>query len=79
LSSLEAPQGHKLLQFLRPVRASFKDLSVYHSRDYLEHVLDTNWSYGSLGGSAIVTAEFGLEDVSLGGNILKFNTHAALV
>jgi len=61
LSSLEAPQGHKLLQFLRPVPASFKDLSVYHSRDYLEHVLDADQSSGS-DVSAVVTAEFGLED-----------------
>jgi len=78
LSSLEAPQGHKLLQFLRPVPASFKDLSVYHSRDYLEHVLDADQSSGS-DVSAVVTAEFGLEDVSLEKNILKFDTYAAYV
>jgi hypothetical protein len=79
LSSLEAPQGYKLLQFLRPVRASFKDLSVYHSRDYLEHVLDTDQYSGSLHGSAVVTTEFGLEDVSLEENILNSDTYSVYV
>jgi histone deacetylase 8 len=65
LSSLEAPEGKKLLQVLRPSRASLKDLSVYHSRDYLDYVLDAKNSSSSLDGPVEVTTEFGLEDVSL--------------
>lgn len=49
----------KHLQVITPSKASYKDLSVYHSRDYLDTVLDR--SPGAIQASNV--AEFGLEDV----------------
>ena len=48
------------LQVITPTKASYKDLAVYHSRDYLDTVLD---SFPGANQASNVT-EFGLEDVS---------------
>ena len=48
------------LQVITPSKASYKDLAVYHSRDYLDTVLDLSPSANQ----ASNAAEFGLEDVS---------------
>lgn len=48
------------LQVITPSKASYKDLAVYHSRNYLDTVLDP--SPGAIQASNV--AEFGLEDVS---------------
>ena len=48
------------LQVITPSKARYKDLAVYHSRDYLDAVLDP--SQGA--NQASNGAEFGLEDVS---------------
>ena len=48
------------LQVITPSKASYKDLAVYHSRDYLDTVLDASPSANQ----ASNVAEFGLEDVS---------------
>lgn len=50
----------KRLQVVTPSKASYKDLAVYHSRDYLDTVLDPS----SSAIQASNAAEFGLEDVS---------------
>ena len=74
LSSLE---GQRLLQIFKPGQASLKDLSVYHSRDYLDYVLDAENSASSPDGLTEVTAEYGLEDVNLMNiHIISRNTHA---
>ena len=48
------------LQVITPSKASYKDLAMYHSRDYLDTVLDL--SPGTNQASNVT--EFGLEDVS---------------
>jgi histone deacetylase 8 len=48
------------LQLVTPSKASYKDLAVYHSRDYLDTVLDPSFSANK----ASNATEFGLEDVS---------------
>jgi histone deacetylase 8 len=48
------------LQVITPSKASYKDLAVYHSRDYLDTVLDPSPSANR----ASNVTEFGLEDVS---------------
>jgi histone deacetylase 8 len=48
------------LQVITPSKASYKDLAVYHSRDYIDALLDP--SPGANQASNL--AEFGLEDVS---------------
>jgi histone deacetylase 8 len=53
----------KRIQVINPGRAEFKDLSVYHSRDYLDFVLEPKNSNSVSVVEAEVTAEFGLEDV----------------
>ncbi|KAF8804773.1 Arginase/deacetylase [Phlegmacium glaucopus] len=46
------------LQVVTPSKASYKDLAVYHSRDYLDAVLDPS----SSANQASSATEFGLED-----------------
>lgn len=53
------------LQVINPRRATMKDLSVYHSRDYLDFVLDSGISSQKEQSTILVNAEFGLEDVRL--------------
>lgn len=68
LTSIEHSNGQMRLQVLKPTQASDKDLYVYHSRDYIDYVLDAANSGRSdtLADSELeVTAEFGLEDVRL--------------
>ena len=48
------------LQLVTPSKASYNDLAVYHSRDYLDIVLDPSFSANQ----ASNATEFGLEDVS---------------
>src|SRR5271168_3814334 len=48
------------LQLVTPLKASYKDLAVYHGRDYLDTVL----SLPSSANQASNATEFGLEDVS---------------
>jgi histone deacetylase 8 len=48
------------LQIVTPSKASYKDLAVYHTRDYLDTVLDLSFSSNQ----ASNATEFGLEDVS---------------
>ena len=64
LSAFENQGGSKALQVLKPIEATKKDLSAYHSRDYLDYVLDPKNSSGHSASDTVITAEFGLEDVS---------------
>ena len=48
------------LQVITPLKASYRDLAVYHTRDYLDTVLDPSPSANQ----ASNATEFGLEDVS---------------
>jgi histone deacetylase 8 len=48
----------KRIQVINPIKATYKELALYHSRDYLEFVLDPTNS-----GSSEGNTEFGLEDV----------------
>lgn len=43
------------MKMIKPIRASYKDLQVYHSRDYLDFVLNPQ-------GEITSNAQFGLED-----------------
>lgn len=52
------------LQLVAPTRASYKDLAVYHSRDYLDFVLNPQNSSRADGG-VDAGFEFGLQDVRL--------------
>ncbi|EIN09162.1 Arginase/deacetylase [Punctularia strigosozonata HHB-11173 SS5] len=64
-SAAEAGAGEALpkAKILRPQPASYKDLSAYHSEDYLRYVLDPRRSSGTQEpGRAQVTEDFGLED-----------------
>jgi histone deacetylase 8 len=58
--SLALPaDGQKCIKFLRPRRATSKELLAYHTRNYLDYALNPSNDYEDL--SQI--AEFGLEDV----------------
>lgn len=48
----------KRIQVINPIKATYKELGLYHSRDYLDFVLDPTNS-----GSSEGNTEFGLEDV----------------
>ena len=49
-----------------PRKATYKDLSVYHTRDYLDAVLDTSHpNKGIQIAKSDVAREFGLEDVNI--------------
>ncbi len=60
LLNADSDDGRAVLQPLRPTPADFKQLSAYHDRDYLEHLLH---------GEVIATptpaggGEYGLEEV----------------
>ncbi|RDB18669.1 Histone deacetylase 8 [Hypsizygus marmoreus] len=47
------------MRVVRPEKASYKDMAVYHAREYLDSVLDPTTGVGDDGGNR---AEFGLED-----------------
>jgi histone deacetylase 8 len=51
------------LQVVTPQRASFRDLAVYHTRDYLEIVLNKNNGNEDREANITIDNEFGLEDV----------------
>lgn len=53
------PDGQKCIKFLRPRRATSRELLAYHTRDYLDYALNPSNDYED---SAQV-ARFGLEDV----------------
>lgn len=57
-----SPSQKRRLVVVTPRRASYKDLSVYHTRDYLDAILDTN-NPDKKESEAEPNAEFGLEDV----------------
>lgn len=59
IQSLAASDGQKCIKFLRPRRATSKELLAYHTRNYLDYALNPSNDYEDL--SQI--AEFGLEDV----------------
>lgn len=48
----------KRIQVINPARATYKELALYHDRDYLDFVLDPNNSTNSERNN-----KFGLEDV----------------
>jgi hypothetical protein len=62
------------LQVITPSKASYKDLAVYHSRDYLDTVLDP--SPGTNQASNVT--EFGLEDVSADFSLYLFLMNGCL-
>lgn len=72
LSAVENQDGSKALQVLKPIEATQKDLLVYHNRDYLDYVLDPQNSSDYNANAAMITAEFGLEDVSGFVDAIKF-------
>jgi histone deacetylase 8 len=51
------------LQVVNPGRATYKDLAIYHSRDYLDFVLDPKNSTRELSSNSDEANDFGLEDV----------------
>lgn len=51
------------LRVITPRKATYKDLAVYHTRDYLDFVLDPSKSDGVETDSVAADTEFGLEDV----------------
>jgi histone deacetylase 8 len=51
------------IQVVNPGRATYKDLTIYHSRDYLDFVLDPKNSMRELSTNSDRTNKFGLEDV----------------
>lgn len=50
------------LQIVTPQKANYSDLAVYHSRDYLDIVLDPTLT-GDARSVALENNEYGLEDV----------------
>lgn len=65
LMSSDSSQTRRRLQVVTPRKATYKDLAMYHTRDYLEVVLDaksnSDVTLDARGQS--VDAEFGLSDV----------------
>lgn len=59
LQSLVAPDGQKRIKFLRPRRATTKELLAYHTRDYLDYAVNPSNDHED----PSQVAEFGLEDV----------------
>ncbi|KAH0834910.1 hypothetical protein J3R83DRAFT_10558 [Lanmaoa asiatica] len=57
-SLAQAPDGQKCIKFLRPRKATSKELLVYHTRSYLDYALNPSNDYDDLS----QVAEFGLED-----------------
>ncbi|KAF8962333.1 hypothetical protein BDZ97DRAFT_1122965 [Flammula alnicola] len=63
-SNLNA-SARRRLQVVTQIKASYKDLAVYHTRDYLDVVLDSSAAVDGedrLENGSTVNAEFGLED-----------------
>ena len=56
------PSQKRRLVVVTPKKASYRDLSMYHTRDYLDAVLDTG-NPGKKESQAELNNEFGLEDV----------------
>lgn len=56
---------NRRLQVVTPRKASYKDLAVYHTRDYLDAVLDVNNADEGQETEVEINAEFGLEDACL--------------
>jgi histone deacetylase 8 len=56
---------NRRLQVVAPRKASYKDLAVYHTRDYLDTVLDVNNADEGQETEVEINAEFGLEDACL--------------
>lgn len=52
------------IQVVTPRKATFNDLAVYHTRDYLEIVLSRSETAEYQQTDAQINQEFGLEDVS---------------
>jgi histone deacetylase 8 len=59
---LLSSESNKRIRVVKPARATHKDLSVYHSRDYLDFVL--NPATATTEAVLNFNVEFGLEDVS---------------
>jgi len=66
---LLSPQysASRRIQVIKPIRASYKELAAYHSREYLDAVLHTTLPAGDSSPSSIQAvatsaAAFGLED-----------------
>ncbi|KAF8870964.1 histone deacetylase complex protein [Gymnopilus junonius] len=55
--------GKRRLQVVTPRKATYRDLAVYHTRDYLDFVLNSSKSDSAeTDGGFSINAEFGLED-----------------
>lgn len=63
--SLMSPEfsNTRRIQVVNPRRATYKDLAIYHSRDYLDFVLDPKNSMRGLSANSDEANNFGLEDV----------------
>ena len=59
IQSLALLNGQKCVKFLRPRRATSKELLAYHTRNYLDYALNPSNDHEDLSQGA----EFGLEDV----------------
>ncbi|KAH7911174.1 hypothetical protein BJ138DRAFT_1126255 [Hygrophoropsis aurantiaca] len=59
LPYFQFPNGNRCIQILKPRRASPKELSIYHTHEYLEYALNPHNSAESTGLQGV---EFGLED-----------------
>ena len=59
-----SPSQKRCLVVVTPRKATYKDLSVYHTRDYLDAVLDTSHPNKGIQ-IAESDVEFGLEDVNI--------------
>lgn len=62
LMSNTATSCKRQLQVISPRQATFKELAAYHTRDYLEVVLDKTSDKQSSGSEPGLNAELGLED-----------------
>jgi histone deacetylase 8 len=66
-----SPSAKRRLVVVTPRKASYKDLSVYHTRDYLDAILDTGNPVGKKESEAEPNHEFGLEDVKYYAMLLR--------
>lgn len=63
----------RCLQVVTPRRASFRDLAVYHTRDYLEMVLNQKTGNEDLDSNIPIDLnDFGLQDVRASWLCLRF-------
>jgi histone deacetylase 8 len=65
MKSNASDRANRRLQVVAPRKASYKDLAVYHTRDYLDAVLDVNKADEEQETEVGINAEFGLEDACL--------------